>query len=120
ARDAQIVESNQRDDRTGNTAGGEPSDDAPVDRPIVSVDGAADRLRYRSEKLIGADSSDGREAENKYQDRCHERAAADARQDDKEAYERAGECVEPGDVIEHSCLFLREGRGPVSGRAFSV
>ena len=58
------------------------------------MDPATNRFGDRGEQQIGSDGSLGRNTEQDYEERRHQRAAADAGKADKHADEKADEWVE--------------------------
>jgi hypothetical protein len=82
------VEAGQ-DDQAGDAgrhaAGREPPHDLPLDSPGKPVDERAAGLGRGRVKQIGADSRGRMDTEQQYQQRCHERPAADTGHPDQKA-----------------------------------
>ncbi len=91
---AEIGHHAKRDDCSWDAPGGECADDAPVDRLALVVNSSPDGFRHRCIEEVGADGGRGMEAEEKNEQRGHERAATDTGQADERANQKAGDRIE--------------------------
>jgi hypothetical protein len=79
--------------RTWNASDRQSTDDFQISAVLGVMDGAPNGLRNRGEQQVGTDRCGRRYPENQDQDRRHERAAADARDTDKQANKKSGKGV---------------------------
>ena len=112
------MEQQQRDDRSRQAARGEASQHQPVDRSARPVHPAAEPFGDRCEKEIGAYRRLRSDAEEEHQQRRHQRAAADARESDEHADQKAGEGVQQihgvaRSLMERNCRFGARKLEPV-------
>ena len=89
------MRNHQQGQRGGrDAAAGEAHDDRPFHGVVGAVHGGADRFGNGGIEQIGADRGGRMDAEEQYQDRRHQRSAADAGLPDQQADEEAGHDIE--------------------------